>query len=424
MMALGRVAGENRARFSFGVPRWTLWSLNTRALAFIVGVILVGPALTAWAVLHTGLASGDLVRFGVLLIAAVAYGEACDRIERFRRFLGDDSMRTNHLSVWMVAGVVVLPPALAGALALLVHAHMLVMGHRHRSVRPHRMAFTGGAATLAALGAGTAVVAVAHLVHLGGELDAALASAVAVPSFFLIDMVLVATGVYLAARPQTFREVLPGRDGMLFELTTEGLGVLAAQLLLFVPWLFPSVFGSLIALHRASLVKQLQVAATTDPKTALLNAAAWRDRAQQALARAAREAQRVAVIVIDLDHFKQVNDVHGHLVGDRVLRSVAHVIRNETRARDIVGRFGGEEFVILVDGAAAAAHGIEIAARLRERIGGTEHADGVHVTATVGVAHGIPESGESLDRLLASADAALYEGKAAGRDRVRALVLS
>ena len=404
--------------------RWALWSVNTPAVLYILFVIIAAPAVTLvelrW---NSDVDALGIVRLAVLLAAAIGYGEAFDRWERFRRFLGDGKVSSNHRSVWTIAGILALPPGLACALVVLMYAHVLVMAHRHQSARTYRLVFTGAAATLATAAAAHLASLLTTPTHLS-EASAALASAVALPTFLLLDTAIVGVGVYLAVRPPTIKAVLLDRDSLLFELSTEVLGVVTGQLLLYMPWLAPVASGGLIALHRASLVKHLQVAATTDPKTTLLNAAAWRDRALKAVSRAAQEKQRVAVIVIDLDFFKRINDLHGHLVGDRVLADVAHAIRNETRARDIVGRFGGEEFVVLIDGRAAAAHAIDIATRIRERIAALIHPEGMQVTATIGVAHGVPDEPVSLDDLLAHADSALYAGKQAGRDRVKALALA
>lgn len=98
-----------------------------------------------------------------------------------------------------------------------------------------------------------------------------------------------------------------------FELITIVLGVVTAEFMLHTVWLTPVVLTLVAALHRSSLVKELQVAATTDPKTGLLNVPAWRERAAQGLSYAAREHTPVAVILVDLDHFKQINDTHGML---------------------------------------------------------------------------------------------------------------
>src|SRR6185312_8514453 len=87
-----------------------------------------------------------------------------------------------------------------------------------------------------------------------------------------------------------------------------------------------------------------------DGKTGLLNAAAWHAQAERALRRASRHDGAKGVLVLDLDHFKSVNDTYGHLAGDQVLAAVAAALRTEVRDRDLVGRFGGEEFVILLIG--------------------------------------------------------------------------
>ena len=110
------------------------------------------------------------------------------------------------------------------------------------------------------------------------------------------------------------------------------------------------VLPPLVVLHRAVLVRHLQEVASTDGKTGLLNAAAWQDRAARVLERAQRGQGGAALLILDLDHFKHVNDRHGHLAGDRVLSSVAEALRAEVRDNDLVGRFGGEEFVIMLPG--------------------------------------------------------------------------
>ncbi|HZC72348.1 MAG TPA: GGDEF domain-containing protein [Jatrophihabitans sp.] len=405
--------------------RWALWSLNAPAVVYVLSIIVAAPAVTLAELHWNGYTDlTGFVRLTVLLAAAIGYGEAFDRIERFRRFLGADTHRSNHLSVWTIAGVLVLPPGLACLLVVLIYLHVLFMAHRHQSARTYRLAFTGAVATLATAAAAQSTLLVTSDLHSTTEAGAAPASAIALATFLVLDLVLLTGGIYLAVRPPSIKAVLPDRESLLFEMSTEVLGVVTGQLLLFLPWLAPASCGGLVALHRASLVKQLQVAATTDSKTTLLNAAAWRDRALKAVSRAAREKQRVAVIVIDLDFFKRINDEYGHLVGDRVLTDVAHAIRSETRARDIVGRFGGEEFVVLIDGRAGAAHAIDIATRIRERIAALTHPEGMRVTATIGVAHGIPDEPPNLDELLAHADSALYAGKQAGRDRVKALALA
>jgi diguanylate cyclase (GGDEF)-like protein len=128
-----------------------------------------------------------------------------------------------------------------------------------------------------------------------------------------------------------------------------------------------------------------------------------------------------SLVMFDLDHFKKINDTHGHAAGDAVLRAVAHVVQSELRPCDRLGRLGGEEFGVLLLADADAA--VEIAERLRRVIEGTLVRDfpQVDFTASLGVATASAEI-ETRDALIATADAYLYEAKSAGRNRVQALV--
>jgi diguanylate cyclase (GGDEF)-like protein len=179
-------------------------------------------------------------------------------------------------------------------------------------------------------------------------------------------------------------------------------------------------------LHRAVRVRHLEEAASLDGKTGLLNAATWRIRADRAVADARRSYGGVGVLIVDLDHFKAVNDQHGHLAGDDVLAAVAGALRSAVRGQDLVGRFGGEEFVVLVGALPRGRAGrVELAAvgeRLRSQVAGlaVPALDGAVIdglTASVGAACVGP--GEDIERALRAADACLYAAKRGGRNQVR-----
>jgi len=156
----------------------------------------------------------------------------------------------------------------------------------------------------------------------------------------------------------------------------------------------------------------------TDPLTGLANRRALLELLEHERQRVRRQPGSFAVVLLDVDHFKQFNDRHGHEVGDRVLVGVAGALRSGARAVDLAARWGGEEFLVLLPNSDATA-AQEAAARLRERVRGLEIAgtDGpLKVTATFGVA--ASRDGEDADALLRRADAALYRGKQSGRDRV------
>jgi diguanylate cyclase (GGDEF)-like protein len=176
-----------------------------------------------------------------------------------------------------------------------------------------------------------------------------------------------------------------------------------------------------VAVRRSRQCATLRDRARTDVCTGLLTKAEWRREAEAELGRARRTAAPVAVAMIDIDHFKHVNDRYGHLAGDQVLSSVAAMIRSELRGYDLAGRFGGDEIVVLFPGTTAIAAG-RIAQRLCGRIASAGIEVGHDVCLTVAVSVGISEYTEDdagLDALLASADSALYEAKRAGRGRVR-----
>ncbi|NRF65858.1 GGDEF domain-containing protein [Aquincola sp. S2] len=168
--------------------------------------------------------------------------------------------------------------------------------------------------------------------------------------------------------------------------------------------------------HRAEeRARLMQTLATTDPLTELPNRRAMGERLHAALAAARRHAEPVTVALIDVDHFKRINDGHGHAAGDRVLVQLGRLLAADLRASDQLGRWGGEEF-LLVCGHTRSSAGIELAERLRNSVAAFAFGHGARVTVSIGVAQ--VESGDDADAVLARADAALYRAKDAGRNRV------
>jgi diguanylate cyclase (GGDEF)-like protein len=174
-----------------------------------------------------------------------------------------------------------------------------------------------------------------------------------------------------------------------------------------------------VLLQRSLLHSQLKAQARIDAKTGLLNAGAWQAEAGLAVDRARRRRESVAVLLADIDYFKRVNDTYGHLTGDAVLRTLAAEMRQQVRDCDLVGRFGGEEFAILLNDTTAD-EGCRVAERIRRGVGLvrvlTEDAI-VGATVSIGVAV-LGSHGGTLGELLESADRVLYRAKRAGRDRV------
>jgi diguanylate cyclase (GGDEF)-like protein len=170
------------------------------------------------------------------------------------------------------------------------------------------------------------------------------------------------------------------------------------------------------AAHRDSDIAN-RGAAILDPLTGMLNRHALATRTAEIEHQSRLTHEPVGVIVADVDHFKHVNDTHGHGAGDAVLRAVAYALRRELRAYDLAYRLGGEEFVVLVLGAQAGSSA-EVAERLRSAVE-RETCSGVRVTMSFGVAATRRGDAFSWSESFARADAALYDAKAAGRNCVR-----
>lgn len=166
----------------------------------------------------------------------------------------------------------------------------------------------------------------------------------------------------------------------------------------------------------AEMNHRLAELATTDGLTGIKNHRHFRDSLDVALSLAIRQSIPLSVIMLDIDHFKEVNDVHGHSAGDEVLRTVARILRQNTREHDEVARYGGEEFAILLPLTEASA-GLALAERLREAI--ANHPWPLQpVTASFGVATLPGKIGPRVGTLLEQADRALYHSKKRGRNRV------
>jgi two-component system, cell cycle response regulator len=176
-----------------------------------------------------------------------------------------------------------------------------------------------------------------------------------------------------------------------------------------------------VSLANARMVKKLEELATTDGLTGLLNKRAMLDIASDKVAAAVRFSRNLSVLVVDIDFFKKVNDVHGHDIGDVVIRGLGDILRRAKRTTDAVARFGGEEFVVICEETDAKG-AMLLAERVRKEVEAGVFAapsGPFKVTCSIGVAT-FPEAGRDWDVLFKAADAALYASKGAGRNRVTA----
>ncbi|MDT7705599.1 MAG: hypothetical protein QOG20_1206 [Pseudonocardiales bacterium] len=422
--------GRERGRWSprSAVAAWPVWQMPGRLLGSVVVVELTMVLLvTLGLIARPVLTDSELTYAVVLSVLGIVHTELARDVERVRwRITGN--LHVDLTSVWIFAAVVVLPAGYAALVALLVHSYLWLRSARTRAPL-HRQLFSTATITLSCLAASSVMTQVETVVGAlpvrGVEL---IAIVVAILVFITVNSALVAGAIAVSTGGGTPGDLLGEWDENLLELAALSLGGLTGLVVLVNPWLVLLVLPPLLVLHRAVLVRHLQEAASIDGKTGLLNAAAWHTKAERALQRVVRGEGPRAVLVLDLDHFKVVNDTHGHLAGDQVLAAVADALRSEVRDRDLVGRFGGEEFVVLLAGlqGGCAADLEAVADRIRRRVAALRvelpTPDGPLTIAGLSVSVGVavqPGAGGELRSLLQIADAALYAAKRAGRNAVR-----
>jgi diguanylate cyclase (GGDEF)-like protein len=403
---------------------WELWSLPRNGARYLLLVDAVGLALAVFGMFTVPVSGGDWLSFGVLLACAAAHNELARGIERARRQM-ENNAHVDLSSVWLFAGVLVLPMPLNVALIVLVYSHYW---SRNPAVPLHRRIFGMAAlvvSTQATMGVLTLIGGQGHL--LGGlPMPAVVAVIMAALLVYTgVDVALIAARVAIYRTPGiTVRRVFGDPANHMLEISNLFYGAMVAFALSYSPALVVLSLPPVLVLHRSVLLKQVQEKARKDGKTGLFNSEGWHERAARERLRALRAKEGFGLLMVDLDHFKKVNDTYGHVAGDAVLKAVADAISGEVRDYDSVGRFGGEEFVVLLPGMTED-DGVGVAERIRHAV--TQLAVEAPVegrttvirnlSASIGVST-FPGAGDDIEPLLLAADAALYEAKNTGRNRV------
>lgn len=409
------------------IAQWDVWKLHGRVLTAVLMVETLAVGLIVLDVWRDQISTHSLIVSAYLCGGAVLHTEISHGIEQTRRRVGPPG-HVDLTSVWTFAAAILLPLSLATATALVVLLHFNFRVLRPAKTPAFKQIFNSATVVLAV----HAAAATIGYVHTSLGIPAGLPSIVGI-CFALLAYTVVNTslvvGVVAMTTPDTFARALMSRgEGVGVEIATLCFGGLLANtfqpgrelmILLFIP--------PLVLVHRSLLARQLVREARTDSRTGCLNSAAWHLEATTSLEQLSRRADRTALLLmIDLDWFKTINDTHGHLAGDGVLEAVGEVLRSQAREDDVVGRYGGEEFVMLLPCSPwpSVPTVTRIADRIRAAIGALEVTvdapDGpltIEVTASVGAT--VSHDGESLRALVSRADAALYAAKRAGRNRTR-----
>ncbi|GAB3869366.1 GGDEF domain-containing protein [Kibdelosporangium lantanae] len=404
--------------------RWALWRQPRALVRYFLTIELCVAGITVFFAFRDSITPKQWLDFGILCALALIQAEASRKIEKTRRLI-TNAPHVNMTSVWVFAAVIDLPPSLAGLVVIVTYAHLWVRVQRKMGTRPvHRVVFSTAmmmASAYIAEGTIAAGWGLQRTYAWTGSVTTTFVVLIGALVFLTVNSVLVAIAASLHGRPS---HVLVSWPDLALEVATLCLGSMAALALAQVPYLVILVMPPLLVLHRAVLVKQLEELAITDQKTGLLNATAWHEAAKSELSRAIRQRSCFGVLMVDLDYFKRVNDTYGHLAGDEVLKAIARLLKDEIRDYDSAGRFGGEEFAVLIPDSTAQ-DVVATAERLRHRVteleivAPTDNGETVisGLTASIGVAI-FPNSGTTLEQLMLTADSAVYTAKSNGRNQV------
>ncbi len=410
---------------------WPIWALSRGLSAYIMVVTAVYAAALGLSADLVRVSARDLVLFTALLLCVGT------TVELTKRAGENAGVIKDVYAVWELPIAILLPPVFA-LLAPLIR--IAWTQHRIRRIPLHRRVFTASAIGLSyglawvgfhlitRLVTGPGVLVIPGRYPLTQAAGWLLAVAAAAVLQWAANLVLVLPAIKAADPCLRVRDMIFDRERVLNDAAEMSVAVLVtlgvAVSLITIVFALPFV----TLLQRSVRHAQLLNASRIDSKTGLLNAGTWEREAASEVARAVRTRTPLALVLIDVDHFKMVNDQHGHLAGDKALRAIAHVFRIFLREYDLVGRFGGEEFAVLLP-QTSAADARRIAERVRchiaempMSISEDPAADPITITVSMGVAAlGVTwdnTTGNRLTDLLAGADRALYKAKSAGRNHV------
>jgi len=404
---------------------WAWWQLPLALRSYVGAVPVVAFIMIGYATSQTTWTTEDLLKFLLLLVCGMVSVAATPRVAYLKAGVTRD-----FLTAWVLPVAILLPPVYA--MLTPIPLQVLTQWRVHKGV-VYRRVFTAGAISLT-YGAASLLFRQFPASFAGGSIGSgrhALTWAIAVAVCELVGgfghKFLIMGAIKLSDPAVPLAELALNREALQADFAEFDLSVLITVVVAVTPVLAIAAVPTVLLARRFIMHAQLLAASRIDTKTGLLNASTWEREAEVEITRAVRMRIPLAVALVDIDHFKVVNDTYGHLVGDKALRAVTDGLRSQLRGYDLAGRFGGEEFAVLLP-QAREQDALNVAERLRAHIAGLsipvddedESAGCVRLTISVGVASLDGESRELTD-LLAAADSALYHAKETGRNKTHVI---
>ena len=407
------------------VRNWAWWQLPM-VLRCYVGVIpLVALGMIGFAISQTVWTVPDLLEYALLLGCGMVSVAATPRVAYIK-----SGMARDFLTVWVLPVAILLPPVYA--MLTPIPLQVLTQWRVLKGV-PYRRVFTAAAISLT-YGAASLLFRQFPDSFAGPTIGTGRHALTWVLAVAICEIVggrghhfLIVGAIKLTDPSVRLADLELNREALQADFAEFDLSVLVTVVIAVNPVLAIAAVPTVLLARRFIMHAQLLAASRIDTKTGLLNAATWEMEADIEISRAVRMRIPLAVALVDIDHFKVVNDTYGHLVGDKALRAVTDALQSQLRGYDLAGRFGGEEFVVLLP-QAREQDALNVAERLRSHIAGLsipvddgdESAGCVRLTISVGVASLNGETRELTD-LLAAADAALYHAKETGRNKTHVI---
>ena len=403
------------------VRDWAWWQLPPLLRGYVGVVPLTAFVMIVVAATQTTWTVPDLLEYLLLLVCGMVSVAATPRVAYLK-----PGVTRDFLTAWVLPVAILLPPVYA--MLTPIPLQVLTQWRVHKGV-VYRRVFTAGAISLT-YGAASLLFRQFPDSFAGGSIGSGTHAITWVLAVAICELVggfghkfLIMAAIKLSDASVKLAGLALNREALQADFAEFDLSILITVVVAVTPVLAIAAVPTVLLARRFIMHAELLAASRIDTKTGLLNASTWEREAEIEIIRAVRTHIPLAVALVDIDHFKVVNDTHGHLVGDKALRAVTDALRSQLRAYDRAGRFGGEEFAVLLPHAREQ-DALNVAERLRAHIAGLsipvddedESAGRVQLTISVGVASLDGENRELTD-LLAAADAALYHAKETGRNK-------
>jgi diguanylate cyclase (GGDEF)-like protein len=405
------------------VTDWQWWKLPLVLRWYVAMVPVLAAGVIGLAATYTDWHVSDIGKFCLLACCGTISVVATPRV----MYSMGGGVTRDFTTVWILPAAILLPPIYAALMPIPLFIAMYLFVHKGV---PHRLVFTIGSISLPYAGA-SFVFRMIPASFAGPNPSSGIhavtwAAAVAACEiiFGRTHHFLVLGAAKLSNPNVRLGEIEWNREAVQGLFAEIDLAVLIALAGAVSPALVILALPTVLLVRRFIIHPLLLAQSRVDSKTGLLNVSTWEREAGSELSRSIRTRTPMAIALVDIDHFKRVNDTHGHLVGDRVLKALADALTGQLRGYDKAGRFGGEEFVLLL-AQTTEDDACRIAERLRRFVADMEvpvsdnpGAERVHLTISIGVTAMIAGHTRELTDMLAAADSALYQAKQSGRNRV------